>query len=309
MNQMLIRNLTCMILLFFGLIGYGYADNPNPTQSCEIATRQVALDGGVLYYNQAGQGVPVLLLHGLFAQKEQWNSVLCLIAAAGYAAIAPDLPGYGKSIDFPLADYKLDNQVERLRQFMETLGISRFDIAGSSMGGAIAAFYVERYPRQIRTLAFIGSPLGAVEWGKAVKNAIYQGINPFIPITVPQFDLEMSLLFVKPPTIPDPVKEALVKDYTDRNRHYQQVWDIVNLYDTLLDRRLRIRTPTLILWGKEDRIFATDGADQLRFHIPRSRLVRLPNAGHLPQLENPSETAAIYRDFLKSPYARQVWQP
>ena len=138
-------------LLWFGLIGYSYADNPNSAQNCEIATRQVALDGGVLYYNQAGQGAPVLLLHGLFAQKEQWNAMLCLMAAAGYAAIAPDLPGYGKSTDFPLADYRLDHQVERLRQFMEILGIATFDIAGSSMGGAIAALYVERYPRQLRS--------------------------------------------------------------------------------------------------------------------------------------------------------------
>lgn len=295
-------------LLWFGLIGYSHADHPNPASSCEIATRQVALDGGVLNYNQAGQGAPVLLLHGLFAQKEQWDSMLCLMAAAGYLAIAPDLPGYGKSTDFPLADYTLDNQVERLDQFMETLGIARFDIAGSSMGGAIAALYVERYPRRIRTLALIGSPLGAVEWGKAVKEAIYQGINPFIPITVPQFDLEMSLLFVKPPAIPDPVKAALVQDYRERNRHYQQVWDIVNLYDTLLDRRLRIQTPTLILWGVEDQIFAVEGADRLRFRIPRSRVVRLPNAGHLPHLENPSETAAIYRGFLKSSYPRPDWR-
>ncbi len=308
-NQILIRNLTCVILLWFGLIGYSYADNPNPVPSCEIATRQVALDGGVLHYNQAGQGAPVLLLHGLFAQKEQWDSMLCLMAAAGYLAIAPDLPGYGKSTDFPLADYKLDHQVELLRQFMETLGIARFDIAGSSMGGAIAAFYVERYPRQIRTLALIGSPLGAVEWGTAVKEAIYQGINPFIPITVPQFDLEMSLLFVKPPAIPDTVKTALVQDYSDRNRHYQQVWDIVNLYDTLLDRRLRIRTPTLILWGQADHIFAVEGADRLGFRIPHSRVVRLPNAGHLPHLENPGEIAAIYLGFLKSPHARTIWQP
>ena len=54
--SLLIRNLTCIILLGLGLIGYSHADNPNPAQSCEIATRQVAIDGGVLYYNQAGQG-------------------------------------------------------------------------------------------------------------------------------------------------------------------------------------------------------------------------------------------------------------
>lgn len=48
----------------------------------------------------------------------------------------------------------------------------------------------------------------------------------------------MCLLLVNPPAIPDEVKEALIKDYVERNRHYQQVWDIVNLYDTLLYQRM-----------------------------------------------------------------------
>lgn len=66
----------------------------------DIATHEVALDGGVLYYNRAGEGPLVVLLHGLFAQKEQWDALLCLLSAAGYTAIAPDLPGYGKKHRF-----------------------------------------------------------------------------------------------------------------------------------------------------------------------------------------------------------------
>lgn len=300
--RVMTRNLIGAILLLFGLIGYGYADNPGDARNCDIATHEVALDGGVLYYNQAGQGPHALLLHGLFAQKEQWSAMLCLLSAAGYTAIAPDLPGYGKSADFPLADYQLENQTDRIRQLMEALGVHSFNLAGSSMGGAIAALYVQRYPQQVRSLAFIGSPLGVADWGQPVKEAIHQGVNPFIPVDIGQFDLEMRLLFVNPPAIPDAVKEALVKDYVERNRHYQQVWDIVNLYDTLLDRRLRIRIPTLILWGDKDQIFAVDGADRLQFRIPRSKQVRLPNAGHLLLLENAIETAAIYVHFLKTGY-------
>ncbi len=304
MNKMRIvaGGLITIVLLLFGLGGYGYADNLGNTQHCDIATHEVALDGGVLYYNRAGEGPLVVLLHGLFAQKEQWDALLCLLSAAGYTAIAPDLPGYGKSTDFPLADYQLEHQADRIQQLMEALGIHSFDLAGSSMGGAIAALYVQRYPLSVRSLAFIGSPLGVVDWSPAVKAAIYQGVNPFIPINAAQFDLEMRLLLVNPPAIPAEVKEALIKDYVERNRHYQQVWDIVNLYDTLLYQRRRIRVPTLILWGENDQIFTVDSADQLRSRIPRSQRVRLPNAGHLPMLENAVETAAIYIRFLRGGY-------
>ena len=296
------------LLLLLGLAGYSHADNPGSTQDCAIATQQIALDGGVLHYNRAGAGPPVLLLHGLFAQKEQWNSLLCLLSAAGYTAIAPDLPGYGQSVDFPLADYRLEHQVARVRQLVDILGITRFELAGSSMGGAIAALYIRTYPDQVRTLAFIGSPLGLVDWSPQVKEAIYQGINPFIPVDIAQFDLEMSLLFANPPHIPQPVKEAAVKDYVERNRHYQQVWDIVNLYDTLLDQGPRLRIPTLVIWGANDKIFNVQDAGRLHYRIPRSKWVQLPNTGHLPHLENPAKTAAIYIGFLQFRHGGWFWE-
>lgn len=295
-------------LLLVGLAGYSHADHPGSTQDCAIATQQIALDGGALHYNRAGTGPPILLLHGLFAQKEQWNSLLCLLSAAGYTAIAPDLPGYGQSVDFPLADYRLEHQVARLRQLIDILGMTRFELAGSSMGGAIAALYVRTYPDQVRTLAFIGSPLGLVDWSPQVKEAIYQGFNPFIPVDIAQFDLEMSLLFANPPQIPQPVKETAVKDYVERNRHYQQVWDIVNLYDTLLDQGPRLRIPTLVIWGANDKVFNVQDAERLHYRIPRSKRVKLPNTGHLPHLENPAKTAAIYIGFLQSRHGGWFWE-
>ena len=282
------------VLVFSGLSHDSYADVGN----CPITDSKVALDSGILYYRQAGAGPHILLLHGLFANKEQWNDLLCLLSAAGYTAIAPDLPGYGQSLQFPITDYPLEKQVARLRQFMGTLGIAHFDLAGSSMGGTIAALYVRRYPRQVRTLAFIGSPLGIVDWNPRFKEAIHQGVNPLIPIDSSQFDLEMSLLFFKPPPIPESHKVGMVQNYLERNRHYQQVWDIVNLYDNALADGPTMQIPTLILWGVGDGIFAVEGMDRLRYRFPHGKRVRLPDTGHLPQLENPKVTAGIYLDFL-----------
>jgi pimeloyl-ACP methyl ester carboxylesterase len=257
-----------------------------------------------MHYRQAGAGPHVLLLHGVFANKEQWDSVLCLLAAGGYTAIAPDLPGYGQSVDFPVTDYKLENQVARVREFLERLGVTRFDIAGNSMGGAIAALYARQYPEQAYTLAFIGGPLGITDWSEPFKEAVYQGVNPLIPVTVAEFDLELSLLLVNPPTLPEETKQAAIKDYVERNRHYQQIWTIVSLYDRVLEPpRFWIRTPALILWGEQDRIFPVDGAATLRQRFPHGKLVKLPNAGHLLHLENPAEIATIYLDFLRT-YSR-----
>jgi pimeloyl-ACP methyl ester carboxylesterase len=267
--------------------------------ACTIDVRAEPIGRGVVSYETAGSGPPVLMLHGLFASKEQWNAMLCALADSGYRAVAPDLPGYGKSVGYGLSVYRLERQVELLHRLVGRLQMDRFDLAGSSMGGAIAALYRNRYPEQIRTVAFIGSPLGIVPWARGVREAIFAGINPFIPINSRQFDLEMGLLFVHPPVVPVAEKQTLIADYISRNRHYVQVWNIVNLYDGVLRRPLPGGIPSLILWGREDEIYSVSGASRLQRRIPGSVAHVLPAAGHLLLMENAEAASALYLEFLR----------
>ena len=219
--------------------------------NCPLANKTMAVDGGYISYLEGGHGEPILLLHGLFAQKEQWMDVGCAMALAGFNVIAPDLPGYGASNGYSVTVYPLDVQVQVLHELILQLGKGRIHIAGSSMGGTIAALYANKYPSEVETLAFIGAPLGVVGWSPQVKQAIFQGVNPFIPINEKQFDLEMQLLFFKPPPIDESVKAKLVQEYVENNRHYQQVWDIVNFYDHSLDNMAANSSRTLVLWGSK----------------------------------------------------------
>jgi pimeloyl-ACP methyl ester carboxylesterase len=266
---------------------------------CQIETKSEKMSDGTIVYDKAGKGPNILLLHGLFAAKEQWQPLLCLLAAAGYTAIALDLPGYGKSDDFPLAVYPLYNQVALLRQFTDRINVTQLDIAGSSMGGTIATLYANRFPENVRTLAFIGSPLGVVGWSNEVSNLLYRGINPFIPINDDQFDLELHLLFVNPPIIPSSQKREIISNYIALNRHYVDVWHIVTSYANVLWNESS-SAPTLIIWGKDDQIFDISGATKLHRQIPGSEVLRLPHAGHLLLMENADEVTPIYLDFLQS---------
>ena len=294
-----LTRLKTLLILALALMLGGRLGLARAEPGCAIASGQAEVGAGRIVYSQAGQGTPVLLLHGLFAQKEQWHDLLCRLADGGFNAIAPDLPGYGQSSAFPLEDYRLERQADLLRQFMNALGYRVYAVAGSSMGGTIAALMAQQFPRKVSSLAFIGSPLGVVKWGPGVREALYRGFNPFIPADIAQFDVEMNLLFVQPPPIPPAVKEELVKDYNARNLHYRQVWDIVNLYDDRLREPGGIRKPTLILWGKQDRIFPIEGAKRLKRGLPRAQLRALPEAGHLLLMENPATAAEWYRPFLR----------
>ncbi len=301
----LIFRLVIFILVLSGLVGYGFVNGVTSAPSCTIATHSVTVGNGTLFYNQVGTGRAILLLHGLFASKEQWESMMCQLSEAGYQAIAPDLPGYGNSSGFTVRDYTLENQVALLHEFMNQLKINSFDVAGSSMGGTIATLYSQRYPEQVRSLAFIGSPLGVIGWANSVRESIFEGVNPFIPITKEQFDLEISLLFVTPPPIPDSVKAEKVNDYITRNRHYQQIWDIVNLYDDVLCQKPLMQLPTLVIWGKEDRIYDIRGVNRLQRCISGSEIIQLPKAGHLLLMENAAEAASDYIRFLRT--TRSDW--
>ncbi len=299
-----IIGLSIIILVLAGSLDYAIASRTTSDSSCMIASLKAQVGDSTLSYTQAGKGQSILLLHGLFASKEQWNTIMCRLSEKGYRAIAPDLPGYGNSNGFTLRDYALENQTTLLHELMEKLEIKSVNLAGSSMGGAIAYLYAQRYPNQVRSLAFIGSPLGIVDWANSVKAAIFQGINPFIPITKEQFALEIDLLFFTPPTIGDAVVVEKVTDYINRNQHYQQIWNIVNLYNDVLYQDRLTGLPTLIIWGKEDKIYDISGASRLQERITGSQAILLSHAGHLLLMEKAVEVATKYVEFLQTVIGR-----
>lgn len=302
MDQLL-NSITRMPLwLVLGLLFFTALEAESVADGCPLHSAAVSIDGRQVHYDRAGHGQPVVLVHGLFAQKEQWQGVLCGLASAGFDAIALDLPGFGQSTGFPLAAYDLEQQVRLLDRFADALGLGRFDLAANSMGGAIAALYTRGHPARVRRLAFIGPPLGVEPWGPGVREAILRGINPFIPVDQAQFELEMGLLFVQPPEVADDLQRQLIDDYVGRNLHYRQVWDIVNLFDDVLagdaDEALGIAVPALIVWGEGDSIYPVAAAPAFHRRLPSSRLVILPRAGHLPMIERAAEVRRLLAEFF-----------
>jgi abhydrolase domain-containing protein 6 len=281
-----------------GILIFNLSQGQSVNTACPIVSKSVSIDGGLIAYLQGGKGPPVLLLHGLFGQKEQWTELACGLANQGFNVIAPDLPGYGLSTAYPISAYPLESQVKILQQFMNSVSGKPFHIAGNSMGGAIAGLYANQYPQEIKSLAFIGAPLGLVAWGDDVKSAIFQGVNPFIPVNAEQFDLEMRLLFSQPPVLDESIKLQLLSEYRNNNRHYQQVWDIVNFYGDSLNQLPKQSLRTLALWGDRDAIFSIAGLQVLKEKFPHSQVHRFSGAGHLLMLEEPQKIIDLYRPFL-----------
>ncbi len=276
----------------------------HPANACDVRSNVAQVGAGTMPYITAGdatQGQTILLIHGLFAQKEQWAEVLCTLADAGYRPVAPDLPGYGQSHGYDLTAYPLETQVKLLGQFSESIGVWPQHVAGNSMGGAIAALYAKTHPESVRSLAFIGGPLGIGLWADAVKRSILAGNNPFIPLTQSALDAELAMLLVHVPSLAPETQTAILSPYQQNTAHYIQVWNIVNLYGQVLADSPRSTLPTLILWGDRDQVFDITDSQALARRYPHHRRQTLHNTGHLAMVDSPNVVSQAYIAFLKRP--------
>lgn len=285
-----------VILLICIFIGNVFA---SPETSI-FPEKKLRIEGHAIFFNDMGEGKPIILIHGLFANKEQWHKLISELTRKHFRIIALDLPGYGKSLGFPLSDYSLDHEVILLHEFLMKLGLKKFNLAGNSMGGAIAALYTIKYPCEVLSLAFIGSPLGLQSPKQSETEELFaKGENPFVPTREKEVKRLLHLLFVKAPILSEnKMKMMIDDDIKNKTRKNKIISIAINPNKKLLMHPMIISQPVLIVWGKEDRIFDKSGALVLHKNFPHSRLVMMDQVGHLPQVENANVTAKIYSEFL-----------
>lgn len=254
-----------------------------------------------VHYLDGGQGQPVLLLHGIFSEKDHWVDFARKLTP-DHRVIVPDIPGFGASSRLANQSYQYAPQVERLHAFIEQLGIRQFHLAGNSMGGTIAALYAVKYPEQVLSVAFIGAPHGirSPQLSEADRR-IEKGEIPLIARNKDEFDQMMNLLFVERPFLPRPILlDAQAKAARDAASNVR-LWEDQRRDGYLLNSILpQLKTKTLVLWGENDRIFDHSGISNLRAQLPSAHAVTLRATGHLPMMEYPAKTAEQYRAFLEA---------
>jgi pimeloyl-ACP methyl ester carboxylesterase len=241
-----------------------------------------------------GEGRPIVYLHDEYLPPaaRPWLEDLATTARV----IAPRHPGFGGSTGLEYLDDVLDLVVYYL-DFLDALDLRSVDLIGESFGGMIAAEVASLAPERVRRLALVGS-IGL--WLDAAPAP-----DPFAR---PASDLH-ALAWVNPesdaarPFLPDLGSEDDKRRSTlERIRSLSAaakfIWPIP---DKGLRKRIhRLRAPTLLLWGEEDRLVPLAYGKAFNELIPGSRLVTVSGAGHFPLLENPAEAVAALRGFLDS---------
>ncbi|WP_233511050.1 alpha/beta fold hydrolase [Dyella psychrodurans] len=252
-------------------------------------------------YYEGGQGPTIILLHGFVANKEVWLKVAPLLTAHFHVVI-PDLPGWGESSRIPNASYNIDNQADRLNDFIQTLHLQHALIVGHSMGGAIAGVYAAEHPNDIAELALIDSFGLKFKENDFAKEAM-AGTDPFIYNDRPGFERATALAFEHVPDIPGRFIDVFIKENIANRAFIESTFKELredSQVSSLQNRLDKLTMPTLGLWCRDDKIIDISALESLRdglTHAPSISTSIFNGCNHMPQLEKPKEFAQALTSF------------
>ena len=257
-------------------------------------------------YSEGGQaGKPIIILiHGLAGSRDNWNRVARALTAK-YHVIIPDLPASGETLVPKDFDYSVPNVTEKLRRFVEAANLSGpAHIAGHSLGGSIAMLYAGQYPFETKSLFLID----AAGVYKAATTPYLKDPNQVKNMIVSKkgdFNFLMQQAMFTPPFIPKEIAQAQEKMMIGQVEQTQKMVDQVialnKLYtpDSFALLARSIDAPTLILWGKQDKIVNVEVVPELKALLTNAQTpVILDNVGHMPILEADQLVVQQYLPFL-----------
>ena len=239
-----------------------------------------------------GQGEPLLVLHGAGGNRGFTRAMTKL--AERYTVWAPTHPGFGRSGDAEWMD-GIDDLARFHLWFIDAAGLGRPHLLGHSIGGWTAAEMAAMSPRSIDRLVLV-APVGLKPETGEILDIFYHSPQQLRELTVhdPKTIPEWDELFGRPPTPAE-------LEIGERNREMtaRLTWKPY-MHNPRLDRFLpRVTNPTLIVWGREDRIVPVGCGEQYRRLMPNATLTVLDKCGHLPPIEQPDAFAKLVLDFLE----------
>ena len=249
-----------------------------------------------LHYSEAGQGTPVVLLHGFPLSGAIWHEQQQQLSEQ-YRVIVPDLRGHGRS-PAPRGVYEMDLLARDVLTLLDELQIKQAIIMGHSMGGYVTLAAWKRAPERFRALGLIASQAGAdTEEGrqnrhKLVEKVVANGVQVVAEAMLPK--LFAANLPAEAPII-EPVRQLILNT------------PLAGIVGSLQGMAARpdssallpnINIPVLILAGDQDQIIPPDKAKATAAAMKTATLRIVENAGHMPMLEQPQATMTAIRTFL-----------
>lgn len=259
---------------------------------------QIQVDGLRIAFERAGQGPPLVLLHGGLSDSREWRRQLDDLSDE-FTVVAWDAPGCGQSSD-PPETFRLPEYADCLAAFINAFGLGRPHVLGLSFGAGLALELYRRHPTIPVTLVLASAYAG---WAgslppeiveQRLQRALQEAELP--PETFVRGYLDGLLM----ESVPAELVEELVAIMSDVRPTGMRVMAHAFAEADLRDVLPRIEVPTLLLYGDADQRSLLNVAEDLHAKIPTSRLVVMPGVGHQSNMEAPERFNTEVRGFLGS---------
>ena len=242
---------------------------------------------GKFNYIEAGEGTPIIVLHGLMGGLSNFDAVINRFSKEGYKVIIPQLPVYSMS----LIKTNVKSFSKYLYEFIEFKGFSEVILLGNSLGGHIGLYFTKLNPEKVKALIITGSS-GLYEsamGGGYTKRSDYEVIKK-----------KAQEVFYDPAVATKEIVDEVYETVNDRNKLIKTLAIAKSAIRHNMAKDLpEMNTPTCIIWGKNDGVTPPEVADEFNKLLPDSDLFWIDKCGHAAMMEHPEKFNDILGDWLK----------
>jgi pimeloyl-ACP methyl ester carboxylesterase len=266
--------------------------------------RFARLVDGITHYELTGPttGRTIVLVSGMSVPYYLWDKTQDALAEAGYRVLRYDFYGRGLS-DRPDAAYDLDMYDRQLVALLDSLEIrGHLDIAGSSMGGVVAADFANRWPERVRSLTLLDPGFAMIE--RAPFPLRVPGLGPYlVTLFAPTLAESQRADFLHPEQFPDWVaryREQMRYDGFRRAILRTLRGDALRANADQFKRIRQTELPVLLIWGREDHTVPFERSAAVRAAFPQAEFHAIDSVGHIPQYERPEMVNQLLLRFLRA---------
>jgi pimeloyl-ACP methyl ester carboxylesterase len=260
-------------------------------------------NGTEIHYTENGKGFPILMIHG-FGGSGRDFIILDSLLNDKYKVFRVDLPGFGLS-DFPVQKDAAPDYIKVYDAYfsflLDTLNIDSCYVMGNSLGGLMSWNLTVKHPDVVKKLVLFNS--AGYDMKEVIKTANakvfkYKPVQLLLQKGIPNFITKRGMKRVfHNKSLHTEERAKRFNDFWNREGNLKHILNMASS-EKFLDQQLikNISCPTLVIWGKQDKVVNPKYAERFHADIKNSQLIMYDSCGHVPMLERPMD---VQRDVLK----------
>lgn len=242
----------------------------------------------ILFHRHYGEGAPLVILHGLFGQCDNWVSIAKSLGEKGHSVYCVDLRNHGQSPHSP--EFSMEEMAEDVRETLDDLRLGRVHLLGHSMGGKVAMFFAQQWPERLLSLLVIDI---GIRYYPPHHQDIISGLQSIdVDALASRNDADAQLAHY--------VEEVSTRQFLLKNLYRKEDnsfgWrfnlPVITTRIEEVGRALpegRVNVPTLFYRGGQSRYVKAEEYDDIKKQFPQAEFKTMEDAGHWLHAENPAE--------------------